>query len=158
MAKYVRIGAASLIDNENTDAQQIKIAERIAHPQFNWTFYHDIALLKLEEAANLNSHVLPACLYGEHDIHVKKAIAIGWPYWQPEVPKSGKQLLKGTLDLYEHSDCNNFYNRSESVEIIDDIHLCTVSNTEREDENEVRKILQNLTYKKVFEHNSTLCI
>lgn len=56
------------------------IVERIKHPLFKEpSFYHDIALLKLDKDVQFSEWVLPACLPDiSVDMNPSEGIAIGW--------------------------------------------------------------------------------
>jgi hypothetical protein len=130
-AKYVRIGVTNLEDTNHR--QQLEVEEIIPHPEYrSSSHYHDIGLLRLKRSAKLNSFTVPACLYSNHDIESEKAIATGWGSTTYE-GSGTNNLLKVTLDLWDHALCNRSYKnevilmRRLKKGIIDDIQVCAGS-------------------------------
>ncbi|XP_068909356.1 serine protease snake-like [Tenebrio molitor] len=130
-AKYVRIGVTNLEDTNHR--QQLEVEEIIPHPEYrSSSHYHDIGLLRLKRSAKLNSFTVPACLYSNHDIESEKAIATGWGSTTYE-GSGTNNLLKVTLDLWDHALCNQSYKnevilmRRLKKGIIDDIQVCAGS-------------------------------
>lgn len=59
--------------------QEISIAERISHPNYSArSKYNDIALLRLNVAAQINEFVRPACLSVDISFEWTIALAIGF--------------------------------------------------------------------------------
>lgn len=78
----MRVGDLNLVEtNDDAMPQDIKIAERIKHPEYKGlSMYNDIAILRLEKEADYNAWVRPACLPVDlPDIGTdNKAVASGW--------------------------------------------------------------------------------
>jgi secreted trypsin-like serine protease len=134
-AKYVRIGVTDLEDTNHR--QQLEVEERIPYPEYKLiSHYHDIGLLRLKRSAKLDSFTVPACLYRNHDIEAEKAIATGWGDTTSEGSGSNN-LLKVTLDLFDHATCNESYKNYSAKRlktgIIDDIQVCAGSLDEKKD-------------------------
>ncbi|XP_044260065.1 serine protease snake-like [Tribolium madens] len=128
-AKYVRIGASDY--NDKNRRQELKIEERIPHPEYkSSSHYHDIGLLKLETEAKMNPYARPACLFSRNEIPTERAIATGWGHttWAGE---GSNKLLKVTLDLFDHNTCNASYKNQISRRlkngIVDDLQVCAGS-------------------------------
>jgi secreted trypsin-like serine protease len=134
-ARYVRIGVTDLEDTNHR--QQLEVEELIPYPEYkSSSHYHDIGLLRLKRSAKLDSFTVPACLYRKHDIEAEKAIATGWGHttWGGS---GSNNLLKVTLDLFDHASCNRSYKNQISRRlkdgIIDDIQVCAGSLDDEKD-------------------------
>lgn len=81
-ASWVRVGDLNLErTDDNAKPQQIKVAERIRHPQYKRPAeYHDIGLLRLESEVIFNAWMRPGCLpYSLPDAGTDNlATAVGW--------------------------------------------------------------------------------
>ncbi|KAJ3666930.1 hypothetical protein Zmor_002352 [Zophobas morio] len=127
--KLVLLGVTNL--NDTNHRREIKIINNVVHPEYrNITYYHDIALVKLEKPVEINSYVRPACLNTNFDFSVSQAIATGWGFTQPSGKRS-EDLQKVTLDITDHQLCNNTYNKVLCQGIINDVHICTGSDNEK---------------------------
>ncbi|XP_063907522.1 serine protease snake-like isoform X1 [Zophobas morio] len=126
-ALWVRLGVTNL--NSTYRRQEIKISERIPHPEYKPnSYYHDIGLLRLEKEAQLNSYSRPACLYLDSKITKKRAIATGWGHTSFNGATSN-DLLKVVLDLFDQSTCGAYYQnyRKVSQGILDNLQVCAGS-------------------------------
>ncbi|XP_063223207.1 serine protease snake-like isoform X2 [Bacillus rossius redtenbacheri] len=110
-ARWVLLGDLTLGgDNPSTSRQLLGVAERIAHPQYRRPVkYHDIALLRLEQAARLSNDVRPACLQTRTFINARKVIATGWGRTSAEQPIS-EDLMKVDLTLQPTLQCQKAFN------------------------------------------------
>ncbi|KAJ3644249.1 hypothetical protein Zmor_026917 [Zophobas morio] len=126
-ALWVRLGITRLTDRYRR--QQIKITERIPHPEYRVDSHcHDIGLLRLKKAARLNSFSQPACLYLDSEIRSERAIATGWGYTSYGGSTSN-DLLKVVLDLFNQSTCSQYYQNHRRVTqgILDNLQVCAGS-------------------------------
>ncbi|GAB1860026.1 Serine protease snake [Camponotus japonicus] len=109
-ATWVRVGDLNLVQtNDDAMPQDIKIAERIKHPEYKGLrVYNDIAILRLEKEATYNAWVRPACLPVDlPDIGTdNKAVASGWGLVDWSDDTGSNNLLKVTLKLVDHATCN----------------------------------------------------
>lgn len=111
-AAWVRVGDLNLVKtDDDAKPQNIRIINRIRHPSYKRPVeYHDIALLQLEKNVIFNRWVRPCCLpYSLPDIGTdNKATATGWGHveWAGD---GSDDLLKVTLDLISHEECNPSY-------------------------------------------------
>ncbi|CAL1673871.1 unnamed protein product [Lasius platythorax] len=132
-AKWVRVGDLNLVrTNDDARPQDIKIAQRIKHPDYkSLSEYHDIAILRLEKEVTYDAWVRPACLPIDlPDIGTdNKAVATGWGLvdWSEDV--GSDNLLKVTLNLVNHASCNTSFNSDGSsaqlaLGIIDEWQIC----------------------------------
>ncbi|KAJ3644253.1 hypothetical protein Zmor_026921 [Zophobas morio] len=127
IAQWVRLGVTKL--NETYRRQEIKISERIPHPEYKPnSYYHDIALLGLEKEAQLNSFSRPACLYLDSTITSKRAIATGWGYTSYGGSTSN-DLLKVVLDIFNQNTCGLYYQNYSRLSrgIVDNLQVCAGS-------------------------------
>ncbi|KAM0730589.1 Serine protease snake [Formica fusca] len=121
-AKWVRVGDLNLVQtNDDAVPQDIKVAERIKHPDYKSpSEYHDIAILRLEKEANYNAWVRPACLPVDlPDIGTdNKAVATGWGLVDWSEDEGSDNLLKVTLNLVNHESCNmSFFDGGTSAQL-----------------------------------------
>ena len=126
-ALWVRLGITRLTDRYRR--QQIKIAERIPHPEYRVDSHcHDIGLLRLKKAARLNSFSQPACLYLDSEIRSERAIATGWGYTSYGGSTSN-DLLKVVLDLFNQNTCGLYYQNYSRLSrgIVDNLQVCAGS-------------------------------
>lgn len=83
-AKWVRMGdfnALSDVDERNSWSRTVtlRIARTYVHKMYREdSFFHDIALLKLEKYVDFTEFVRPSCLYTEEILPYSDAIATGW--------------------------------------------------------------------------------
>ncbi|XP_063907519.1 serine protease snake-like isoform X2 [Zophobas morio] len=127
-ALWVRVGVTKLNDT-SYHRQQIRIADRILHPEYREnSFYHDIALLRLERDVTLNLFSRPACLYLKSKIMAVTAIATGWGHTD-FAGSTSNDLLKVMLDLYNETTCSRFYENERTLPqgILDNLHICAGS-------------------------------
>ncbi|RZC43129.1 serine protease snake-like, partial [Asbolus verrucosus] len=134
-AKYAKVGITNLNDNSKRK-QEIRISERIAHPDYRSTsHYNDIGLVKLERPAQMNSFSRPACLYPAKEITAEKAIATGWGKTS-YAGVGSDDLLKVTLNFYSQENCNKSYRNQISRKlrrgIVGDTQVCAGSNEEKD--------------------------
>jgi hypothetical protein len=96
--------------------------------------YHDIALIKLEKPAKMNSYARPACLYSKPEISFERAIATGWGDVTLDGGVSNGDLRKVTLKLVDNDSCNSSYiyyiSKKLKNGIVKYIQLCAGSNSE----------------------------
>ncbi|XP_063911981.1 serine protease snake-like [Zophobas morio] len=132
-AEVVALGVTNL--NDTNHKQEIKIAEKIIHPEYQKRFqYHDIALIKLERPVELDSHIRPACLYSNSQIKVEKAIATGWGKTDIFADGLSDGLLKVTLDIIDNNLCNKSFRRLKIPNgIRNDTQICTGRDTRGRD-------------------------
>ncbi|EGI69093.1 Serine protease persephone [Acromyrmex echinatior] len=121
-AKWVRLGDLNLVQSyDDAKPQTIEVKERIRHPDYKRpSEYHDIAILRLARDAVYDAYVRPACLpvdwpdVGEND----KAVATGWGLVDWADDQGSDNLLKVTLRLVPHENCNaSFFDSGSSVEL-----------------------------------------
>ncbi|XP_076229384.1 venom protease-like [Nomia melanderi] len=129
-ASWVRVGDLNL-ERSDDDAkpQQVKVTERIRHPQYKRPAeYHDIGLLRLEREVTFNAWVRPGCLaYSLPDTgNVNLAIAAGWGLidWEDETGSS--DLLKVTINTIPYATCNRSFTQDTKIPrgIIGEWQLC----------------------------------
>jgi secreted trypsin-like serine protease len=107
--KYVQLGTTNLFD-KSSHRQRLNILKLIPHPQYMYpSNYHDIALIKLEKPAKMNSYARPACLYSKPEISFERAIATGWGDVTLDGGVSNGDLRKVTLKLVDNDSCNSSY-------------------------------------------------
>ncbi|XP_011251548.2 serine protease snake-like [Camponotus floridanus] len=132
-ATWVRVGDLNLVQtNDDAMPQDIRIAERIKHPEYKTrTVYNDIAILRLEKEATYNAWVRPACLPVDlPDIGTdNKAVASGWGLVDWLGDTRSDNLLKVTLKLVDHATCNaSFWEDSSNTKlplgIVDKWQIC----------------------------------
>ncbi|XP_072760052.1 venom protease-like [Anoplolepis gracilipes] len=121
-AEWVRVGDLNLAQsNDDARPQDIKIAERIKHPEYKGlSEYHDIAILRLEKEVIYNAWVRPACLPVDlPDIGTdNKAVATGWGLVDWSEDTGSDNLLKVTLRLVNHASCNaSFFDGGTSAQL-----------------------------------------
>ncbi|KAL6446409.1 hypothetical protein ACFW04_001170 [Cataglyphis niger] len=121
-AQWVRVGDLNLVQtNDDAIPQDIRIAERIRHPDYKGpSEYHDIAILRLEKEATYNAWVRPACLPVDlPDIGTdNKAVATGWGLVDWSEDEGSDNLLKVTLNLVSHESCNaSFFDGGTSAQL-----------------------------------------
>lgn len=108
-------------------AQQINIEKIIRHPEHRFSSkYFDIALMQLEENAEIDGFVVPACLFREDDVAYDKLVATGWGNtgWGQEM---SNKLLKYELTPISNQNCSVHYPSSRFLkEGLVDHQLCAV--------------------------------
>ncbi|XP_025835354.1 serine protease snake-like, partial [Agrilus planipennis] len=108
--KFVLIGDLN-INRTDDDArpQLFNVKEKIYHPNYRPpSSYNDIALIKLDKPAILNTYVRPACLYTDPEIRTTKALATGWGkigFTKATSP----DLLKVALEIFTYDRCRQAY-------------------------------------------------
>lgn len=135
----IRLGAHDLrnIGNDDDHTIDYNIAERIRHPEYRASSqYNDIALIKMDRAVPLTPYVRPACLPTMAAVPTTRAIATGWGHLQWKGSPSDV-LLKVTLDMFTHSECNQTYefhiNRRLRHGIVDETQVCAGSHEGEKD-------------------------
>ncbi|KAL0111199.1 hypothetical protein PUN28_012835 [Cardiocondyla obscurior] len=131
-AKWVRLGELNLAQARGSDTSQtIAIDESIIHPDYKYPQqYHDIAILRLEQEANYNQFVKPACLPVDWPdaSGSEKAIATGWGVTNWANIKGSDDLLKVIIRLVSHESCNASFFDGISLAlpqgIVDDWQIC----------------------------------
>ncbi|XP_055542434.1 uncharacterized protein LOC129728079 [Wyeomyia smithii] len=126
----VRFGDINLFSaDDDMYAQQLKIAEIIRHPEHKYaSYYHDIALLRLEKNVRLHDTVAPACLWLDDEIRFRKLEATGWGktgFAEEQTPI----LLKVVLEPMPNDRCDEVYNQENTRKLrhgLQDQHLCAV--------------------------------
>ncbi|XP_063907515.1 serine protease snake-like isoform X1 [Zophobas morio] len=134
-ALWVRLGV-NKFDDISTHRQQLKIVERIAHPEYKSnSHYHDIGLLKLEKPAKMNPYARPACLYLSPEISAQRSIATGWGQTSWGGDGSSNKLHKVIIDLFDREICDPFYRNQRKLKkgILNDIQVCAGSLDEEKD-------------------------
>ncbi|KAJ1527794.1 hypothetical protein ONE63_007745 [Megalurothrips usitatus] len=116
-------------DADEAAPQTIAVAERIKYPDYKPPVrYHDIALLRLESAAEMTAFVRPACLHTEPTLDPSRdPVQIGWGrtayQWFPS-----DRLLKATLALADHRTCAKAYAVDSKANmpagILDELQVC----------------------------------
>lgn len=112
-ATFIRLGELDYQnENDDSDPQNFTIIQIVQHPEYKeeLTFYDDIALFKLNKKAKLTAYVRPACLWTKREIKNAKAIATGWGRTSDSYMTESSHLLKVTLSLIPHSECNHYEN------------------------------------------------
>ena len=145
---WVRLGV-NKFDDISTHRQQLKIVERIAHPEYKSnSHYHDIGLLKLEKPAKMNPYARPACLYLSPEISAQRSIVTGWGQTSWGGDGSSNELHKVIIDLFDREICDPFYRNQRKLKkgILNDIQVCAGSLDEEKDTCQVN----NLYTKKSF--------
>ncbi|XP_018562087.1 serine protease persephone [Anoplophora glabripennis] len=136
-AALIRVGLTNQSDHAHM--QERTVNEVIAYPEYSFSKYHDIGLLRLSKKVNLDIYARPACLQTQKNIPFKKAIASGWG----RVEYSGEgsnDLLKVVLEFFSLDKCNATYRRDIIAPnsnlkngIIDDLMVCAGSSKELKD-------------------------
>lgn len=136
---FVLLGKHNIKENINTNdhSVQLNVAENIPYSKYTAASnYDDIALIRLERPAVFNQFIRPACLPTAAVTGTSKVIASGWGKVEFEGPSSNS-LLKVTLELFEHDECNttfrNHINRRLANGIVDRSQVCAGSHTEEKD-------------------------
>ncbi|XP_044258985.1 serine protease snake-like isoform X2 [Tribolium madens] len=124
----VKIGVTNV--NETDHKQELNVLQTIAHTNYDsFSFYNDIALVKLEKPIELNSYARPACLYTEKSISVEKGIATGWGITSFPSHSQSDQLNKVELVFVSNELCNKTYDGF----VVDDSQLCAGSGKDEKD-------------------------
>ncbi|XP_018562074.1 uncharacterized protein LOC108904131 [Anoplophora glabripennis] len=134
-ATLVRVGFTNKTDL--THMQERTVSEIIPYPEYSFTRYHDVGLLKLSRNLELNTYVRPACLQTKKNIPFEKAIASGWGVTEFSGDTSS-DLLKVVLEFFSVDKCNYTYRRDISPTalkdgIVDDLMICAGSSKEFKD-------------------------
>ncbi|CAH1160114.1 unnamed protein product [Phaedon cochleariae] len=109
-AKFVRAGITNVNDKNHLQIRYIE--ETIIHPDFNSdTFYHNIALLKVNSSFDMNSYVRPACLHTIRNIPFRNGIATGWGNTN-FTGELSEDLKKIKLEIFDSAKCNKTYRRA----------------------------------------------
>lgn len=125
----VRLGDFSLNPN-SIQSQELEIADIIKHPEYDVKSHrNDIALIKLKEAAKLNTFVRPACLFTKLDISEKKGLYSGRKYESSHDVKK-TTLLQVLAEIQPDSKCKEVY--SEGF-LDDGSQLCASARRESTD-------------------------
>lgn len=135
--EFVRLGDLA-IDQDEDDSmpKQILVSEKILHPDYKMNSkYNDIALLKLKTEVLLNPYIRPACLPTSNNQDVKHFIATGYGK-TGHLLKASQILLKVSLELFDHNECNQTYSsyigRNFQNGIVDS-QMCVGSKTDQKD-------------------------
>lgn len=104
-------------------SQDFSIRDTIVHPHFeNGRYYHDIALIKLDQEVTFNYHRRPICLPLPHTMISpdETLTAVGWSSFDK------KTLEKVELDHYSYEECRDLYGDQEGLEagVSSTTHLC----------------------------------
>lgn len=133
-----------MINIDDKNFQDVKVAETIRHPLYINEKYHDIGLLRLETPVNMNPGIRPACLYTERQLPMANATALGWGVINNNREFS-KDLLKVGLEFFDVDECNSTFRgfikapgSTLRAGITDDSMVCAGSRTEFRDTCEVR--------------------
>ncbi|CAD1478693.1 unnamed protein product, partial [Heterotrigona itama] len=126
---WVRLGDLNLEKMEDdAGAINVRVIERIRHPLYKLSSrYHDIALLKLEREITFTRFIRPCCLADSlsDNNSSDKAIAMGWGTveWGGN---SSSDLLKVTLNLIPHSECNRIFTNDSTLQygIVENWQIC----------------------------------
>ncbi|XP_063914729.1 clotting factor G beta subunit-like [Zophobas morio] len=128
LATYIKTG---ITHRRDKNYARYTIAQRIPHPKYQKnSYYHDIALLKLDEPIQLGPHVKPACLYTAKHIPVNRGIVTGWGCTRTLDNKfiPSDNLLKLKLEIFNHTFCNRsykpYFNRHFKEGIYQDTQFC----------------------------------
>ncbi|XP_042867708.1 transmembrane protease serine 9-like [Penaeus japonicus] len=113
----VVLGSKLLRNGTEESRQRIPVAEVIVHEKHQpLTLAHDIAILKLEKPAVLNSKVAPICLDMEDGNHTAKtAIATGWGKLQEDGEES-EVLQEVELPIVPLEVCKEQYSSQRMTE------------------------------------------
>lgn len=142
-AEYALLGDLVINDDkDDSDPIQLKIIERIKHPNYELPMkYNDIALFKLERTVTFNQYVRPACLPEYSKPQTEHALASGWGLTTYR-GHSSDFLLKVVLEVYPHTECDITYSDSISRAlpegVKEGIQWCAGSHKERRDSCQVR--------------------
>ncbi|KAJ3656694.1 hypothetical protein Zmor_015747 [Zophobas morio] len=128
-AMWIRMenfGIKSIVDDATP--HDIKIADRYVHPKYKRSsFYHDIALYRMEEKVTFDFSTRPVCLHTEKDVPVDILQATGWG----KVGFFGLSmyLLKVDLHIVDHRTCARKYASVSNTRklrdgIQDDLQIC----------------------------------
>ncbi|KAF2905063.1 hypothetical protein ILUMI_01117 [Ignelater luminosus] len=138
-AKYVRIGDLDLAtDEDEAEPQEFTIIEKFEHPEHKGlSKYNDIALLKLDRDAILNTYARPACLETNNALDMTiKPTATGWGAiaW---LSNTSSTLLKVNLEYFTHEQCSRAYKSNMGIRlrqgILDNSQICAGSHNESKD-------------------------
>lgn len=111
------------------------MAEAVKYPSFKRpSKYHDIALLKLDRPAQLNSYVWPACIHTDKIIPTNVSLVVaGWGKTDYYASSGSSQLRKATVELFSQESCARTYpidkKRLENG-IVEEVQVCAGSNVD----------------------------
>lgn len=98
------------MESDKDDIQEIDIAEKIPHPNYNSaTKYNDIALFKLKMSVKFSPYVRPACLNIQNEIKGKFGIATGFGKLAYGAKNSSKDLMKVQLEIIPNNKCEGYF-------------------------------------------------
>ena len=126
-ASHVKFGDVKRGDfTRNT--YKYAIVKRFKHPKYDpMLFKNDIALFKLSRNVEFNPYVRPICL-PQIDEETQSAIATGWGALEA-YDATSKVLMKVTLDIFNHTDCNQKFEKDIDYET----QVCAGSYEKRKD-------------------------
>jgi len=104
----VRLGDYDQSTDEETIHENIRAAEFIPHPKFDYTFtFNDLALVKMARAASRNPVIAPICLPPPEETFAgETAILSGWG--ATDVDGFATNFLqKGSMTVLESDDCKS---------------------------------------------------
>ncbi|XP_018562070.1 serine protease persephone [Anoplophora glabripennis] len=143
--KHHELGSAALVrvgltnQSDLAHMQERTVSEIIACPEYRYTKYHDIGLLRLSKYVELNIYSRPACLQTQKDFPYENVTASGWEKIR-DSGEGSKDLLKVVLEFFSLDKCNHTYRnniitRDSTLKdgIIDDLMICAGSSIESRD-------------------------
>lgn len=79
-ALWARLGVLNYLSNtENDKPKDYQIVQRILHPNYTpHSFYHDIALFRLEKDVEFSAYIRPICLNTDNSLKPSIVTATGW--------------------------------------------------------------------------------
>lgn len=111
IVRWVRLGELNIAEKTDAKHADFSIVEKIPHPFYKPpSRYNDIALLKIDRPATLNSFIRPACLHTPSlEILDSKFIATGWGLTDRNGDKGSDHLQKVVLEMFGYDKCNVSY-------------------------------------------------
>lgn len=123
----VRLGAKNLKKTEhNNNSIDVLVHEVILHANFTFSYYHDIALIRLKESVVFSDFVRPACLgvgLLKGNISNLQLIESGWAHTEDNEDVDG-EILKVGLDFINTTDCNNHLKQYKLPNGITERQMC----------------------------------
>lgn len=124
IAKYVRFG-----DLDSAQSHTFNIIEKFVYPLYKApSFYHDIALLKIDGPIEFNEYIRPACIADANTMIAKRVISTGWgsTSYRGDIHS---HLQKVQLNVSSYAECNTEYAERSAVErgIVNETQICAGS-------------------------------
>ncbi|KAH1021273.1 hypothetical protein HUJ04_010808 [Dendroctonus ponderosae] len=133
--RYVKFGSLSEVQN-SPSTQLRNVVRTTTYPHYDpVTHYNDIALIQLDKPVDINSYVIPICLFSSNNYEDRNVIATGWG--KTESGSSSLTLQKVGLELFTQAECQEVYKVVSEEQlplgIQQSIQLCAGSHSESKD-------------------------